>query len=174
MDTERRLDDAIDDAVRDMMAVEPRPGMPQRVLARLQSTTQPWLTIPRLAAGAALAMAVAIIVLFVDRTPNELPNRTVMVHAPQPSRPSSHGVPIPDSPVLPAKPPPGRPAPRVGAAAYESSTEATPTPVRITPLDPVVPITIGRVEPDVIETKEIMIPALTVDPLEVEPLSPPR
>jgi hypothetical protein len=175
MDTERRLDDAIDDTVRDMMAVEPHPEMRQRVLARLQSARQPWLTIPRLAAGAALTMAVVIIVLFVDRTSNELPDRTVMVHTPEPSRPSPHDmVRVPDNPAIPPTRQSRRPAARVRAAAYENPTEATPTPVEIVPLDPLVPIVIARVEPDAIATREITIPALTVDRLEVEPLSPPR
>ncbi|HEY7402305.1 MAG TPA: hypothetical protein VIB39_02190 [Candidatus Angelobacter sp.] len=63
---EKKLDDLLDSALAEYSAVEPRPGLEARILARVQDAAEqpraPWWTVRWLVTGAAAA-AIAVIVL---------------------------------------------------------------------------------------------------------------
>jgi hypothetical protein len=61
MRSEHDIDEAIDRAVRDIMAVDPPAGLRRRVLDRLERRAPAWWTVPRVAA-AAVAIAIVIVV----------------------------------------------------------------------------------------------------------------
>ena len=103
-----KLDVAIDQAVRRMMAVEPRAGMRGRVLARI-GEPQPW-AFPRLAyAVAAAAMIVLAVVMWKPAQPVESPEAPLVVASNPPSQPVTVTPPAPVPQTVPerAAPAPG-------------------------------------------------------------------
>jgi hypothetical protein len=72
------LDAAIDRAVRDLMSVEPRAGLRERVLAELTGEPVRAAWWPRLALGsAAIAVVVAVVLMIGSRPPQRPVDRTI-------------------------------------------------------------------------------------------------
>ena len=103
-----KLDAAIDQAVRRMMAVEPRPGMRGRVLARI-GEPQPW-AFPRFAYAAAAAAIIILAVVMWKPAPSvESPETPLVVASNPPSQPATAPSPAPAT-----EPVPERAAPAAG------------------------------------------------------------
>ena len=96
----RSMNDAIDTAVRDMMHVDPRPGLRRRVLSKLEPPVRtrswlpwlPWLLAPT----GALAAAVLVVALLDDRTTSPAPVTTAMTSGATPpaaAPPPAAGIP---------------------------------------------------------------------------------
>src|SRR5215467_6513065 len=83
---QRQLDDLLDSALSAYSAVEPRPGLEARILARIQeSERQPnlrWWSIPWLAGATAAAIAVLILGILFFRPPQKLPKAQVKTPEP--------------------------------------------------------------------------------------------
>ncbi len=171
---DKHLDDAIDRAVREMMSAEPRPGMRHRVLAQIGTRPSSLLTLPRLATAAGL-LIVAIGLFFANRSTEPQP-MTVAVQKPAP--PTSAG-PAPTAPVKPTEVVVGpargpvqddRPlAGRVQAASVESEDPGEPF-VQIEALQVIEPITMTQVE----QKQILTLKPITIEPLEIAPISTPR
>ncbi|HSC29891.1 MAG TPA: hypothetical protein VLD67_21610 [Vicinamibacterales bacterium] len=174
------LDESIDRAVRELMSAEPRPGMRHRVLARLESRQVRWLTVRRLAGSLALASAVLVVFVLAGRGPEtppgdgsaalrppltrleHVPGAVVPIVAertmpPGPARGTQPALSVPD--VFAAVAPDPPPAERV---------EAIPA------LEPILPLAVARLETEGIAMREFGVLPLTIDELQIEPLSPPR
>jgi hypothetical protein len=165
--TERRLDEAIDRAVRDMMDVDPRPGLTRRVLARLDEPLRGSLTVPvrRLAvAAAALAVVAIAAALLVNRTPAPIGPRVSSVQdtalAAQPA-----------ARVLPPTPrktrtPAGRPVTISGELPPFAHN------VHVTPLADIAPIVVGPTGPRALDAPEVLVlPLAPIEPVRIDPLS---
>lgn len=173
--TERRLDEAIDHTVREMMDVDPRPGLSRRVRARLDAPRATWLTLPRLAAGAALVGVAIIAIVLVTRTPAPVPQQVSVAREPGSGAPRVEHVPAPSSQPVerPSRIKPTRAS--VPAAPLESTMEDIPpfvSTVNIEPLASIPPIVLSLVGPPEIESPEITVPPLApIEPVRVAPLS---
>jgi hypothetical protein len=111
------LDRVIDHAVREMMHVDPRPGLRQRVLHRLNDRPQRggWLGVGALATAATLA----VILVGITIDPSE----------PQPASPGQVAVQSSAPGALPPEPPTADEKPEtVPPAPVETATRAEPTP----------------------------------------------
>lgn len=82
-----KLDAAIDRAVRQMVALEPPPGLRHRVLARLkQRETPAWGFFPRFAlAGAALAVVILAVTMIQPNAPVAVPQESAVVATASPA-----------------------------------------------------------------------------------------
>ncbi len=173
--TERRLDEAIDRTVREMMDVDPRPGLSRRVRARLDAPRATWLTLPRLAAGAALVGVAIIAIVLVTRTPAPVPQQVSVAREPGSGAPRVEHVPAPSSQPVerPSRIKPTRAS--VPAAPLESTMEDIPpfvSTVNVEPLEPIAPIAMSPVEPRSIDPPGIAVrPLAPLEPLRVDPLS---
>lgn len=184
MTTDRQLDDAIDRAVRELMSVDPPAGLRARVLARLERPRRVWVTVPRLAAAAALAAAVLIaFVLFREGTtpPKDV---QVAVQSAEPVRPTPDRPIAKDAPVAP--PPAGVPSPGVvrtppltpqpsfaGRAVVAASVRAVFV-TDVEPLEALPPIALEPIAPAPIRSAAIVVdPLPAIAPLEVPSLPPP-
>ena len=179
MRSERNIDDAIDRAVREIMDVEPSAGLRRRVLDRLEHPQSAWLTMPRLAAAAALVAIVFAAVLF-------------RAGAPEPTVPSTVARVDPKPPVVETGPAPRHSGPEVVDVPPVSSTPREkslifPAPgtvaatslagdvnVAAEPLEPIAPIMLGDAEPSGIAPKPIAIEPLNIAPITIAPIRPPR
>ena len=176
-----RLDRAIDDAVRQMLDVEPRAGFRARVLARISDADHAgasgfgrkvfWL-------GAPLAAAAIVVVALLLPRQVEQPQAPVTVATTQPdvtpaparpqlptprtSRPASRPEPRPR--VIPA--PADRALTAASFAPAEPATEIEPLEA-ITPIE-VAPIAAGRIGPAEISVR----PLNPIVELQIAPLNP--
>jgi hypothetical protein len=195
------LDAAIDRAVRDLLNAEPRAGMRQRVLDRLNAhQPQTWagmLTLPRLAAVAALAVLVVIAASVAVRR-HPAPEMTIARPQPvapvgQPRAPQTASItPEPRSTGAGTTPPKLTPKPTrssrsvVAAAAARSDRRVEAASVRdaaelessrttpAQPLPAIPPIGIDAIDVPAIVTPEITIKPLTVQPIPAPPVRTPR
>lgn len=178
---DRRLDDAIDRAVREIMGVEPRPGLRGRVLERVNRPGRPALPWLRVAATAGAIAAVLLIVTLTQREP-EQPRAPIVAVAPR-ATPQQSGTTIPprsaNPPTVPT-PRLTRPAVappiesrRVEAAMLEPGEPFEPS-VQVPPIEPIEPIEVAELTTKPIVPTEITVPAIRIDRIEIEPLSPPR
>ncbi len=177
--TDTRLDDAIDRAVREMMSVDPRPGLSRRVLARLDEPRTPWLTVPRRAAAAALVAVIVVAIVLVTRTPAPVSQQVSVTRTPASPAPQTemHVPPTPaDSTARVATH-----APRARRTVRQPRATAEDIPpfagsVNVDPLASIAPIAPRPVEPSAIESPEIIVtPLAPIEPVRVDPLpSRPR
>jgi hypothetical protein len=177
------LDRAIDRAVREMVQVDPRPGLRRRVLSRLDAESRPAARITVRYAWAAAAFAIVIAAVFFARERADVPVATV------PAASQAAVVTAPASevrrPVVVPPPPAARrpaarmtredipmphvtdvfgPPSRVVVAASDSGVEAiaTPTASSAAELPGAVPaLVIPPLTTAPIETPAIVIPPLT-------------
>ena len=93
--TASHLDAAIDRAVREMMSVEPRADLRERVLAELVGEPARAALWPRLAFGsAAVAVAAVVLLMIVNRPPDQPVDRTIAGRdAARPRRPETQARP---------------------------------------------------------------------------------
>jgi hypothetical protein len=182
-----KLDEAIDRAVREMMAVEPRPGMRHRVRKRLEARRRIF-TVPRIATVAAAA-AVLLIVTMTTRSTRPAPETvsTDARPAAAPSTPSSRTPsitptnPAPATTVVRHRPSdaPATPSRQVQAASIDAAI-LPDAAVRIAPIAAIDPIRVANLSETAmplqvpIVTNEIRIVPIAVDPIDIPPLTEPR
>jgi hypothetical protein len=192
-------DAAIDRAVREIMSRDPAPGFRQRVLARLQREPGvPW-TWGRIGL-IATASAVVLLLAMWTRTPQPQPLHQPV---PEPrraelERPVAPPAPTPTPKLLPTMPPSGvKREPRavarrvrtsasdrrVAAASIDPAEErleridaARPPDARLeaNPRPPGDPLNIPLLQIRPLETGEIRVKPMTVGPIVIVPLLPPR
>jgi hypothetical protein len=180
-----RLDAAIDRAVRDLMSVEPRAGLRERVLAELTGEPARAAWWPRLALGsAAVAVAVVVLLMIVNRPPAQPVDHTIAGAAPPAAAPPNTG----ESSKLPGGTPPVRvDGPRarttggnpvvedrpIQAASIDMGESITIEPIapveRLAPIDP---IRIARLEAPTVS--DIGLKPITIERIEITPLTPQR
>ena len=179
------LDAAIDRAVRDLMSVEPRAGLRERVLAELTGEPARAAWWPRLALGsAAVAVVVLVLLMIVNRPPEQPVDRTIAGATPPAAAPGNTSE--------TAKPPGAAPpvhvdGPRAQAATkrpvvedrlVQAASIAASEPIAIEPmtavepLAPIDPIRIARLETPA--ELDISIKPITIARIEITPLTPQR
>jgi hypothetical protein len=171
--------------VREMVHIDPAPGLRRRVLSRLEPRIAGRrLFVPRYVWGAAALVILIVAVMFTrsQRTqPVEaVPQPSVVADGPAPSREDSAAppqAPAPATPTSPSRSAPPRitreaiPMPRITnvfgtrtasvSAAAESGAEAV-WPVTENPSSSIAPLVITPLIPAPIETPEIVIPPLVI------------
>jgi hypothetical protein len=179
------LDAAIDRAVRDLMSVEPRAGLRERVLAELTGGPARAAWWPRLALGsAAIAVAVVVVLVIGSRPPQRPVDRTIAGATPPDTASQNTGE--------TAKPPEATPpvhvdGPRAQAATrspvvedrlVQAASITANEPIAIEPmaaverLAPIDPIRIARIEAQA--APDISIKPITIARIEIAPLTPQR
>ena len=196
----RRLDEAIDRAVREMMNVEPRTDLRARVLAELGGPPARVSLWPRLA-FAALTLAAAVTVLTIVQRPSDHPDAPQVASslpapipspqpAPGPTRPPTGGITSPPragsgSPsVSPGSSRPDPPPSNRRIGVQDRPIQATSIDTLAAPavegagsverLRPIDPIGIDSLNPLGISTPDIVITPITVEQIDVTPLPPRR
>lgn len=179
MRTEQDLDDAIDRAVRDIMSLDPRPGLRGRVLSRLERAERPWFAFPQLAAAAALILIIVAAVLLRSVGTPEPPvspmvatREPASIHLPAPAERT-----IPDTVRKPAAgataasrtgvPSVFPPRNRVAAASVPVDTTS---PETVAPAAAAPPAELPSSE---LAPKPIVIEPLKVEPIVIPPIRPP-
>lgn len=178
----RTLDDAIDRAVRELMTIDPRPGLRRRVLSRLERRAGGASAAARLLVPAAALLAIVVAVMLWDPagapTPSpasdsqtaSAPPPVERATSPKPAAPQ----PIPEAPSRAANASPrsesifGPRTGRVTATAVPAATarEALPVDATEETLVPFAPITmtplpaINEIRVSPLEIQRITIPAL--------------
>jgi hypothetical protein len=191
MPNDRQIDDAIDRAVREMMSVDPPAGLRARVLARLDDRSRrEWSLLTLLGAGAAVAVAL-VVLLLVWRAPErgepEMATSRPAPESPVPARPA------PEPPVrMPAPPPttPERPAadsrPRLARSPIRSerpdrlqqeilaANAVVDLETGPEALEAIPEIDVGHVAPSDIDTPFVSVsPLSSLRRLQIDPLPPP-
>ncbi len=173
-----KFDVAIDRAVREMLDVEPPPGLRGRVIDRLESPRR-GLTWIWIAAPLAAAAIVVLAVLLPSKPAQSIVNlvTTVATREPQPaaSTPPSIGAPVtPQAVVARAATRQPRTQPGVRAAVADDMT-AEAEIVWVDPLAPPPPVAVPAIEPgrsDTIQPIDLApreIPALEIRPISDTP-----
>jgi hypothetical protein len=178
------VDAAIDRAVRDLMAVDPRPGLAGRVRARLDAPRRAIITAPRLAAVAAVSVALVLMMLTFRKSPAPRPAETAAVVTtaprtvgPEPLKPTPRAEPpsagAPPASVTQAAPAPDVRERRVQAASVDSA-ETLGDGIEIEPIGRVEPIAIRALADEPIAGGEIQIAPLNFTLIEIAPMTSPR
>jgi hypothetical protein len=176
------LEHAIDRAVRDMMDVDPPPGLRERVRARLEVRARPLFGPLRLAGLTACAAALALLVwMFGARPAERVPDATIVQTSPPAA--TQQATPVPQ-PVQPAVTRPERAAAPVAAARPDRLVQAASIdiselpevePIAIEEIDAIAPLAVAMLQPEPIAaTTDIRIAPLQVDDIEIAPLTSPR
>jgi hypothetical protein len=172
MQDDRYLDDAIDRTVRDMMDVDPAPGLSRRVLARIdEPATRRAFASPRLAVLTALGAAVVVLAIaMLFRSAPHDPPRIAATPRSQPTDQPLQRL-MPDPTQFPLPPPvstrtatPSRRAANVDRL-MEAASLARDTDVVIAPLGVMDPIRFAPVGP-----QTIVVATIGIDPIQVAPL----
>jgi hypothetical protein len=181
-----QLDAAIDRAVRDLMSVEPRAGLRERVLAELTGEPARAAWWPRLALGSAAVAVAAVVLLTVFNRPPELQppvDRTVAGATPQAAPPGKDEETI----KLPGATPPAHvDVPQAQAATpravvqdrlVQAASLAANEPITVEPMtavEPLAPIEPIRIAP--LETPAGLdsIKPITIARIQITPLTPQR
>ena len=202
--SDRQLDDAIDRVVRDIMSVEPRPDLRARVLAQLDGPSARIAFWPRLAfATLALILAIAAVVTLRQGVADHVDAPQIATSPPSPGTSpesaaprsaSTSKAPSPSTDAAAATPrsasgaPNGSRPPRTGtttpsrsqpvqdrvvqAASIQSVDDATAEPPPVAPADDIRPTGFVNLKP--IAQSEIVITPITVERIEITPLSSRR
>jgi len=176
MTTDRRLDNAIDRAVKGMVQIDPAPGLSRRVLTRLEAPDERRrMTVPRLAALAALGAAAVL--AFVLLRPPVPQNQETVARTEQTTNPQAPVIAPPVGPPAAGGPhtdmPRGKPTTRIDRRV-EAATVAQRERdggIRLAPLTAIDPIGFAPVAPRAIELSQVSIDPLEIRPIRVEPLS---
>lgn len=191
---ESLLDAAIDRAVREMTNVEPRDDLRRRVLADLAGQPARAPLWPRLAFGSvALAVVAVFVFMFVNRPTDPAVEQAIVRSQPPAVAPGSAArarQPATGTAPMAADRTRGRGVdPKAGTVArrpvaedrrVQAASIDTAEPIAIEPmtpveqLTPVDPIGIAKLEAPRVSTSEISIRPLTIERIEITPLTPPR
>jgi hypothetical protein len=197
--SDKRLDDAIDRAVREIMSVEPRTDLRARVLAELERGAARAALWPRLAfASAAIAVALLLLTTIVQRPTERREAPQVATARPSPASPGGT-TPVPASPPAAAPPTPRAhvgdrlrvipPGPAAGARngptvivdrpIQAASIDTLDTPVvepvtSVQRLPPIEPLGIATLDVLRLSTPEIVINPITVEQIDIAPLDTRR
>jgi hypothetical protein len=186
--TERQLDDEIDRAVSDMMAVDADPAFRSRVLERLDRSKPRRHGMPLLAVTTAAAVVVVVAVMM-TRTPGPSPiTQQAERTAPAVAPPVADVVPGPGAPnAKPAARPTdvgvGSPrtrstrrtasVPQIAQGMISAAVAVQEPTVEITPLAAIDPIAVAGLEPSRIATQDIVVaPLEPIAEVQVAPLAP--
>ena len=101
MATDRHIDDAIDQAVRDIMRAEPRAGLRGRVLLEIEQPSRRFQFRPAFAGAALLAVAAVLVAVLLRPAPSSAPEST----AARQDRPAPVPAPAPEVKAPPVPPP---------------------------------------------------------------------
>jgi hypothetical protein len=190
------LDAAIDRAVREMMSVEPRADLRQRVLAELVEEPTRATLWPRLAFGSA-ALALLIVFMFVfARRPVDRGGEPTIVQSQPPASvpgnprgatgpaaetaPKSAGRESRGTDRLPTRAVARSRRPGAEDRQIQAASIDTGEAIAIEPLTPVEslttidPIGIAKLDTPQASTSEIALKPITIEPIEITPLTPPR
>ncbi len=175
------LDAAIDRAVREMMSVEPRADLRQRVMAELLEEPARATLWPRLAFGsAALAAAVLIALMLVNRPADPPVDQTIAGAQPPASAPDATGPATGNAPkgiaggpaiVVGPKPQIGARGPVIGGRPVIEDRPVQAASIDTTELiviEPMAPV--ERLKP----IEPIVFSPIALAPIEITPLTPPR
>jgi hypothetical protein len=179
MRTERDLDEAIDRAVREIMSSEPRAGLRGRVLERLERAGSNWITVPRLAAAAALVTIVLAGLLLSRPRPADVEPPTLAKSQPQPHAPditpqvTPRPVPVPAETKQPAQARAARPTFPPRGRVSAANVAATTTFVDETREVPRLMVVDGLPPPTTI-FDNMTIQRITIPPIIVAPKRPPQ
>jgi len=188
------LDAAIDRAVREMMSVEPRADLRRRVLAELAGEPARAALWPRLAFGSAALAVVAIFVfMFVNRPTDPAVEQAIVRSQPPAVAPgNTAGAREPGTGTAPktagrapdrAEEPPARTVARrpvVENRPVQAASLDTAEPIAIEPmasverLKPIDPIGIANLDAPEVPAAETSIKPITIEPIEITRLTPPR
>jgi len=179
--TPKDLDDAIDRAVRDIMSAEPRPGFRGRVLGRLERRDAGAWRFAVPAFAAALALALVVLAVIQEQRPaaptQPSPSTTVATRpAPAVAAPTSPlSEPASTSPAV--TPRVSAPTVRRVAPGLVQAASVDDAPVvddaQLTPLNEIVPLSVGSLPDTRLQTRDISIGELSLPPIAVEPLPLP-
>jgi hypothetical protein len=186
------LDAAIDRAVRDLMGAEPRADLRERVLSELAGGTTRAVLWPRFAFGLVAATAALIIaVQFTDRSPEPPAEQTIAALPAPAERPRTDGPPLTPE-VTPQVPPRARERARapvstpslrgaipddrpIQAASIETAPALGIEPMTaLTRLKSIEPIALSTIDAPEIPAPVIDIAPLTIEQMEIAPLTPRR
>lgn len=183
-----KLDRAIDRAVREMLDVEPRADLRERVLTQISagssrlpasSSRLPAFGFRLPAAGWAVAAAALIVLaVFIARRGEPVPQAPVVAHAPDVHLPAAARPELPLSIEAPVHQPPAtaRAERAIGPAGARIAvaTVADDASVRFAPLNTIAPIAVAPIEHDAIAPAEIAVrPLNTIAEIQIAPLTPP-
>jgi hypothetical protein len=173
------LDAAIDRAVREMMRVEPRADLRERVMAELVEEPARATWWPRLAFGsAALAAAVLIVLMLVNRPVDRPVDRTIAQTQPPPSAPARTGettgpatgteptIIAGGRTVVAGRKP--RTVPRTPVIEDRLVQAASIDTTELVAIEPMAPV--ERLKP----IEPIAFVPIAIAPIEIRPLTPPR
>jgi hypothetical protein len=188
-----RIDRAIDSAVREMLDVEPLPGMRGRVLQRIQTEDPTFFGRKLLWAALPLAAAAVVILsVLLPRQREQQPAPVATAVNTQPQNPAVAPPPPSTAPRAPRTTPAIEPRPAVVAqrvprpasaatarpdrvvAAAASFTASEPADGGIAPLEAIAPIEVAPVAPRALAQADIAMRPLTpITELVIAPLTPP-
>ncbi len=190
-----RLDAAIDRAVREMMSVEPRADLRQRVLAELVEEPTRAALWPRFAFGsAALALLIVFMFVFARRPVDRGGEPTIVQSQPPASVPGNpRGATGPAAGTAPKSAGresrgdglqtrtvaggrrPGAEDRQIQAASIDTGEAIEIEPLRpVESLTPIDPIGIAKLDTPEASTSPIALKPITIEPIEITPLTPPR
>ena len=165
----RRLDNAIDRAVRGMMQIDPVPGLRQRVADRLRAPARrgSWL-MPAMATAALLALVVATIWLRSSEMQPILTPRVAEGPAPAPVSPG-------DAPRADTAAREPRPSPDVARTAAPSETIFGPRRDRVTAASLTAHSregdSVGTLDPYPIADEWPSLPPIAIEPIVIRPIT---
>jgi hypothetical protein len=177
---DKQIDHAIDRAVREMMQVDPRPGMRARVIARVsrpEPRTNPWMRIT--AAGSLVAALLFVTIMLGRPEPAPGPTPTTIAEAPRSAPQQPVATPLTQPERAPVRRVPRQAAPPlaesrlVQAASFEAAEPFEPS-VTIDPIAPIEAIQVTELTTKAIDSTEITIPPIPVATIDVAPLPPPK
>jgi len=163
------IDDAIDNAVRDLVQLDPRPGLRRRVLSQLDapSVSRSWL--PRVVVPLGALASIVIVLMVLNRQPHSTP-----LAPPAPAASASAVSPAPATSAL---------QPSVSASAPVAAAEAAKPASRSRPSHDSVParseaifgrrgdrVSAASVKPGIEALPPLVLPPLIIEPLNLDAL----
>jgi hypothetical protein len=164
------LDDAIDEAVRDIMQVDPRPGLRRRVLSQLDAPAASRSWVPRVLVPFGVLATIVLAILFLDREspiqPTDPAATAASAPAPTVSAPAVTAATTPTPPSAVAAPPSvsanARPRAPRAAAPIAAPSESIFGPRRDR-------VSAAGVKPEG-ALPPLVLPALNIQPLNLDAL----
>ena len=181
MASDRHIDDAIDQAVRDIMRAEPRAGLRGRVLTEIEQPSRRFQFRPVFAGAALLAVAAVLVAVLLRPAPSSAPESTVA----RQDHPAPTAAPIPEVKTPTAALPTATDAPERGTQPAPRSAErdgvvfpprgmvaAANVPVDVEPAVALVSLPDSAVGTADAKTPEppIVVPRIEIAPIVIAPI----